>query len=223
MTSATTSVSHDEYSWKRDAELAGRARRVYATLTPIYDIVFGAALQAGRVAAMERMNIEPGHRVLEVGVGTGLTASLYPRDCDVTGIDLSAEMLEKARERVRHERLRHVTLLQMDAASLHFHDESFDMVYAPYTMSVVPDPVRVAREMRRVCKAGGTIVFLNHFRSTNPVLSVLERAISPMTVHIGFKADLDLKGLLQQAELTPASVEKVNLPPLWTLVRCTRT
>lgn len=223
MTSAFTNVSHDERSRKRDAELVRRARRVYARLTPVYDIVFGAALQAGRVAAMERMNIAPGHRVLEVGIGTGLTVSLYPRDCDVTGIDLSAEMLEKARERVRHERLRNVTLMQMDAASLRFRDESFDLVYAPYTMSVVPDPVKVAREMRRVCKVGGSIVFLNHFRSINPVLSVIERTISPITARVGFSADLDLKGLLQGAELTPASVEKVNWPPLWTLVRCTRT
>jgi phosphatidylethanolamine/phosphatidyl-N-methylethanolamine N-methyltransferase len=110
--------------------------------------------------------------------------------------------------------------MEMDAAALTFADATFDIVYAPYLISVVPDPVAVAREMRRVCKPGGRIVVLNHFKSDNPVLSRIERAISPMTVHIGFKSDLDLHGFLHQAELTPISIQKVNLPPMWSLVTC---
>ena len=129
-------------------------------------------------------------------------------------------MLEKARERVKREGLRNVRLLEMDAASLTFADDSFDIVYAPYLVSVVPDPVQVAREMRRVCKPGGKIIILNHFRSANPVLSHVERAISPFTVHIGFKSDLDLPGFLAQAELKPISIEKVNVPKIWSLVTC---
>ena len=113
------------------------------------------------------MGIQPGDRVLEVGVGTGINAALYPRDCSVTGIDLSSSMLEKARERVARKGVRNVRLLQMDAADLKFADDSFDIVYAPYLISVVPDPVAVAREMRRVCRPGGRIIFLNHFRSPN--------------------------------------------------------
>ena len=200
----------------------GFVDRVYAKLTPVYDIAFGPALQAGREAAIERMQIQRGDRVLEVGIGTGLTATLYPRECQVTGIDLSAAMLEKAGERLRHAQVRHVRLVQMDAAAMRFDDESFDVAYAPYTISVVPDPVRVAREMYRVCKPGGHIVFLNHFRSTNRLIALLERAISPMTVHVGFKADLDLQAFLAQAGLAPASIEKVNVPHIWTLVTCIR-
>ena len=94
------------------------------------------------------------------------------------------------------------------------------IVYAPYLVSVVPDPVTVVKEMRRVCKPGGKIVILNHFRSENPVLSRIERAISPLTVHIGFKSDLDLPGLLAQAQLTPLSIEKVSFPKIWSLVTC---
>jgi phosphatidylethanolamine/phosphatidyl-N-methylethanolamine N-methyltransferase len=101
-----------------------------------------------------------------------------------------------------------------------FADGAFDIVYAPYVISVVPDPVKVAREMYRVCRPGGRVVILNHFKSTNPVLSKIERAISPMTVHIGFKADLDLTGFLAQADLQPISVEKVNVPKMWSLVTC---
>ena len=108
----------------------------------------------------------------------------------------------------------------MDAASLTFPDNAFDIVYAPYLVSVVPDPVQVAREMRRVCRPGGRIIILNHFRSPNFLLSRAERLISPFTVHIGFKADLDLPAFLAQAELHPVSIEKVNLPRIWSLVTC---
>jgi phosphatidylethanolamine/phosphatidyl-N-methylethanolamine N-methyltransferase len=196
--------------------------RVYEKLSKVYDLIFGPTLHPGRVTALERMGIRPNDRILEVGVGTGINTSMYPRNCHVTGIDLSSPMLDKARERVAREGLRNVRLLEMDAQNLTFADDSFDIVYAPYLVSVVPDPVQVAREMRRVCKPGGKIIILNHFRSANPILSRLERAISPFTVHIGFKSDLDLPGFLAQAELKPISIEKVNVPKIWSLVTCAK-
>lgn len=196
--------------------------RVYEKLSTVYDVFFGPTLHPGRLVALERMGIQAGDRVLEVGVGTGINTSLYPRTCHVTGVDLSDSMLEKARDRVRREGLRNVRLLEMDAANLTFADDSFDIVYAPYLVSVVPDPVRVAREMRRVCRPGGRIVILNHFRSPNLILSRAERAISPFTVHIGFKSDLDLPAFLAQAELKPISIEKVNVPRIWSLVTCVK-
>ena len=194
--------------------------RVYEKLSKVYDLIFGPTLHPGRLVAIERMGIKPGDRILEVGVGTGINTSLYPRKCHMTGVDLSRSMLEKARERVAREGLRNVRLLEMDAQNLTFADGSFDIVYAPYLVSVVPDPVQVAREMRRVCRPGGKIIILNHFRSANPVLSRLERAISPFTVHIGFKSDLDLPAFLAQAGLEPVSIEKVNFPKIWSLVTC---
>ncbi len=193
---------------------------VYEKLASVYDVVFGPSLHPGRVRAIQRMGIKPGDRVIEVGVGTGINAGLYPRECTVTGIDLSDSMLEKARDRVARKGIRNVRLLEMDAADIRFPDETFDIVYAPYLISVVPDPVAVVREMRRVCRTGGRIVILNHFRSANPLMAWGERIISPFPVHIGFKSDLDLPAFLAQAELKPVSIEKVNVPRIWSLVTC---
>lgn len=196
--------------------------RVYEKLSSVYDVAFGPVLHAGRRRAIEQMALQPGDRILEVGVGTGINISLYPRACRVTGIDISAPMLEKARRRLRHRDVPNVSLLQMDAAALKLADGTFDIVYAAYLISVVPEPVKVAREMYRVCRPGGRIVFLNHFLSANSVVSRVERLISPLTVHVGFKADIDRDTLLEQAGLTPTSIEKVNFPRIWSLVTCTK-
>ena len=195
---------------------------VYDKLAKVYDLFFGPTLHPGRLKAIQRMNIQAHERVLEVGVGTGINLSLYPRDCTITGIDFSGSMLEKARERLARKELQNIRLLQMDAADLKFADNAFDIVYAPYLISVVPDPLQVAREMRRVCRPGGRIIFLNHFLSPNPLLSRTERLISPFTIHIGFKADLDMPAFLAQADLQPISIEKVNIPRIWSLVTCVK-
>ena len=194
--------------------------RVYAKIASVYDWTYGPTLHAGRRKAIQRLAIHPGDDVLEVGVGTAINAALYPRDCIVTGIDLSKSMLEKGRRRINSHGIRNVRLLPMDAADLKFPDESFDIVYAPYVISVVPDPVRVAREMHRVCRVGGRFVFLSHFLNNNRLMALVERLISPLTVHIGFKADLDLPAFLAQAQLKPTSIEKVNIPRIWSLVTC---
>jgi len=191
--------------------------RVYDKIASIYDLAYGPVLQPGRRRAMALMDPAPGTRVLEVGVGTGLNLSLYPRHCDVTGIDFSSLMLVKADERITREGLR-ARLFQMDAADLRFPDNTFDVVYAPYLISVVPDPATVVREMRRVCRPDGRIVILNHFRSTGAVLSRIERWLSPRTMHIGFKADLDREALFAEVGLVPETMEAVNIPRIWSLI-----
>ncbi len=193
---------------------------VYEKMASVYDLFFGLPLHHGRARAIRRMAIKPDDQVLEVGVGTGISLPLYPRRCVVTAIDLSEGMLERARTRVVQYSLRNVRLIQMDATELKFPDNSFDIVFAPYFISCVPDPLAVTREMRRVCKPGGRLVFLNHFLSDRPITSKLERAIAPMTVHLGFKSDFDLPAFLAQTGLRAESIEKVNVPRIWSLVIC---
>lgn len=196
--------------------------QVYEKLADFYDYTFGPLLHPGRLDAIQRMRIRSGDSVLEVGVGTGINLKLYPRGSAVTDIDLSNKMLAKAQRRIARDWLRNCHVMPMDAAAMTFPDNTFDIVYAPYLISVVPDPVRVAREMYRVCRPGGRIVVLNHFKSANALLSKIETAISPLTVHIGFKSDLDLQGFLTQADLDPISIEKVNVPRIWSLVTCVK-
>jgi phosphatidylethanolamine/phosphatidyl-N-methylethanolamine N-methyltransferase len=200
-----------------------RVERLYARFASIYNALFGQVLHAGRLEAMRELPLRPGDHVLEVGIGTGLTATLYPSDCNVIGIDLSDSMLREAARHVEAQARRNVRLWRMDATSLAFPDETFDVVYAAYVISVVPDPVAALREMRRVCRPGGHIVLLNHFLSTTPVLSKLERLVSPLlTACVGFRSDLDLASLLAHAGLEPVSIRKVNTPKIWSLVRCLR-
>ncbi len=192
--------------------------RVYEKLATSYDIFFGRTLSAGRALAHKHMGIQPNDRILEVGVGTGMNATLYPRNCTVTGIDLSSSMLEIARQRVARAGLTHIRLLEMDAAALTFPGASFDIVHAPYLINCVSDPLSVVREMRRVCRPGGKLIFVNHFRSQNPVLSRVERMISPLTVHVGFKSDFDLSEFLVQADLQAATIHHVSVARLWSVI-----
>lgn len=198
---------------------AQRTERLYSRLSSHYDLFFDEVFQPGRRAALEAMRLEPGERVLEVGVGTGLVLPLYPKSVEVVGVDLSEGMLEEARNRIVQMGLRHATVLKMDAASLEFEDGTFDAILAPYVMSVVSDPRKVLSEMRRVCRPGGRIVIVNHFLSRNPVKGSLERLLTPLSVHVGFRLDTPLSSVLEDPELELELKTKVNLLGNWTLLR----
>src|SRR6059058_5246468 len=114
---------------------------VYGKMASVYDLFFGLPLHHGRATAIRRMGIKPDDQILEVGVGTGMSLPLYPRRCSVTAVDLSESMLERARARMTRYGIRNVRLIQMNATHLHFPDKSFDIVYAPYFISCVPDPI----------------------------------------------------------------------------------
>jgi len=195
-------------------------KRAYAILSPVYDFLFDKVFYPGRVAAIDLLEVKPGDRILEVGVGTGLNLPLYPRDCDVTGIDISEGMLRKADERVRTYGMTNTKLLVMDASKLEFPDNSFDRVIATYVISAVPDPVKTLLEMRRVCKPSGHLVILNHFKSDNPVIGMFEKLLAPVCTKIGFDTELKLMPLLERVALAPEQLHRVNLMNGWRLVRC---
>lgn len=194
--------------------------RVYNTYSRVYDLLFGKVFQSGRELAPELLDCSAGMNLLEVGVGTGLSLQYLPRNIDITAVDLSQKMLDKARERATELGLKRLNLQKMDATNLEFPDDSFDRIFAAYFISTVPDPVRAVREMKRVCKPGGYIVFLNHFQSEHPVMSVIDKIISPICYRIGFKTDLNLRAMLRETSLEIDSIEPIGMLGHWKAVRC---
>lgn len=200
-----------------EIEAIKKAYRRYARL---YDLYFGALFQPGRKAVLRHMNCRPGQRVLEVGVGTGMSLPLYPKGVHVTGIDVSPEMLERARERLAREGIReNVELHVMDAEHMSFPDDTFDKVVAMYVVSVVPHPRRLVDEMRRVCRPDGEIYIVNHFHSPNPVIGGVESLLAPLSRVVGFHPDFCLKTFVRETELEVVDKQKVNLFGYWNLLR----
>src|SRR5262245_27970676 len=198
-----------------------QVKRAYKIYAPAYDLVFDWIFNPGRQAAIGLLGIRPDDLVLEVGIGTGLNLPLYPRHCRLTGIDLSDAMLKKAHDKVAELGLTNVSLKTMDATVMDFGDDAFDSAVATYTVSAVPDPVAVLREVRRVVKPGGSIVVLNHFRSDKRLMARLEDLVAPVCTRLGWKSNLPLQPLLEQVGLEPDSQERVNLFNGWRLLKCT--
>ncbi len=199
-------------------------RTAYRRYARIYDAVFGPILHPGRKLIIQALNLQQGDNILEVGVGTGLSLPLYPKDVKVTGIDISGEMLAKARERVRQQNLTQVeAVLEMDAEDLKFPENTFDKVVAMYVVSVVSEPSRLVDEMRRVCKPGGEMFIVNHFHSRNGFIRALEGLFSPLAKLVGFHPDLALEDLLEQTALDVVEVRSANLFGYWKVLRCRST
>ncbi len=195
--------------------------RTYRLFSGSYDIVFGPVFHPGRKDAVRIANDRPGQRILEVGVGTGLSLPHFRPDSRVTGIDVSAEMLAKAQRRAKRLRLAHVEGLHvMDAENLEFPDSSFDAVLALYVASVVPSPARFAAEMRRVCIPGGTIVVVNHFTSENLLLRFMEKRVARLARHIGFHSDFPFDAFRRDSRLSIREVRPSNLFGYWKLLCC---
>ncbi len=187
-------------------------RNVYRRWAPVYDHTFGRVASEGRKHAVELINKSKG-RVLEVGVGTGLSLPAYNGSLDIVGIDLSPEMLDKARERVAEEGLDNVTgLHEMDAGELKFDAASFDTVVAMFVMTVVPDPEKVMRELSRVCRPGGEVMLVNHFSTDDGVRGWVERRMAPFSDKLGWHPLFDFGRVMVCPELK--LVEKRGLRPM---------
>ena len=191
-------------------------KAAYRRYAGFYDTLFGPVLQPGRRAVIQALECKPGDRVLEVGVGTGLSLPMYPPEVRVTGIDVSREMLEKARVRVARRGLANVeALVEMDAEQMDFPDASFDKVVAMYVVSVVRDPARLLEELHRVCRHDGEIFIVNHFRSRNRILGTVEKALGGFSAQLGFRPDFEMREMLPAGYEGEAS--RVNM--LFTVLR----
>ena len=197
-----------------------KIERVYTTYAGFYDKVFGKVFHEGRESAIRNLNVQPNERILEVGFGTGLALPMYPRHCRIVGIDLSEGMLAKAKEKAEAHRLEHVQLHRMDAGAMEFDDDSFDTVVAAYVVTAVPDYRTVVNEMIRVCRPDGRIIMLNHFSNGNKVIAAVEKVISPLTKHLGWRTDLSLNTVLEGTSLQIARKQRVNPLRFWALVEC---
>jgi phosphatidylethanolamine/phosphatidyl-N-methylethanolamine N-methyltransferase len=198
---------------------ADAVRAAYARWADNYDSWFGLVSRNARNRAVAAVNAAEGAQVLEVGVGTGLALPLYNASKRVTGIDLSGDMLDKARERVAELGLRNVeALLEMDAQATGFADGQFDLAVAMFVASVVPDPRALVKELRRVVRPGGTILFVNHFAQERGVVWWVERAMAPASARLGWHPDFRLAHMFSPIDLAGAKITPMKPMKLFRLV-----
>ena len=167
--------------------------KAYARWAPVYDLVFGAVFERGRhaaIAAAERI----GGRILEVGVGTGLSLPDYAPDCRLCGIDISEPMLRKAQERVAELKLANVEgLWVMDAEHLSFPDGAFDVIVAQYVITTVPNPEATLDEFARVLKPGGEIVLVSRVGAEAGLRRALEHWFAPAARKLGWRTEFSFE------------------------------
>ena len=199
---------------------ADSVRNAYRRWASVYDLVFGGISGWGRRRAAFEVNRLPGTRVLEVGVGTGLALPYYAPDKRITGIDLSVEMLDRARARVATEGLTNVDdLLELDAENTGFDSGRFDIAVGMFVASVVPNPRKLLAELRRVVRPGGHILFVNHFAAQDGPRWWIERAMAPASRALGWHPDFAVDALFPPAD--GAAVQLSPVPPfgLFTLAK----
>jgi phosphatidylethanolamine/phosphatidyl-N-methylethanolamine N-methyltransferase len=193
--------------------------KTYHQLADFYELLFARFFRDRIHSAIRSLEIPPGARVLEIGVGTGLSLDAYPAHAEVTGIDLSHDMLRQAQEKVDEMGWRHIELRQMDALNLDFPSERFDYLMAFHVVSVVPDHERMIGELLRVAKSGATIVIINHFRSEKRWVAKMTDALDPVTRRLGWRTTLRLNDVVDSRPLEIHRVYKSSPRSLFTVVQ----
>ncbi len=191
--------------------------KLYSDFSQFYDLVFARYFYPRIVGVIRKLQIPASAKVLEVGVGTGLALAAYPKQCQVTGLDLAPDMLEHARERIVRNGWRHIQVMQGDAMDMNLPDDSFDYVTAFHVVSVVPDAGRMMREVLRVSKPGARIIVINHFRSDRRVLASIDRRLEPVTRRWGWHT-LSRGEVFDGLPLQIESVYKTSRNSLFTIV-----
>jgi len=197
--------------------------KVYNNYASYYDKVFGKIFSPGRNDSVDIINkhAKNGAKILEVGVGTGLSLPLYREDLNVTGIDISQEMLKKAELLSKSGKVKaNIDLKVMDAENLAFEDNSFDFVAALYVASVVSDIDKFISEISRVCRTDAHIIFVNHFSSSNKAIQLIENKIAKFQSVVGFKSDFAINNITENKSLELIDCYKTNLFGYWKILHC---
>ncbi|HME42467.1 MAG TPA: methyltransferase domain-containing protein [Syntrophorhabdales bacterium] len=198
-----------------------QVRTIYGQYSSVYDLIFSHLFSPRIKLGLSKSDIQEGDRVLEVGVGTGISLGLYPESCTVVGVDVTRKMLEKAQEKKAAMQLDNVQLLEMDGENLTFADDSFDHSVAAFVVTVVPNPEKMVAEMKRVTKKDGNIVILNHFCANNGILLKLEKLFSPLCERWGWRSDVSINLLSNHCSLHIKEVfKKTRLDP-WSIIIAT--
>ena len=193
-------------------------KKIYDVHSSFYDATFGRLVRRRIAMAISHMNIGRSDRVLDLGIGTGVSLNYYPRDGKVVGIDLSSGMLRQCRRKIEDRGLSRTTVFQADAMRLPFADDSFDHVFISHVISVVSDPIKLVVEAQRVAKPGSRIVLLNHFQSTNRFIALFEKWLCPLCTKLGWRSDLPLQDLIRQTGLEIDYRYKLDSIDLWETV-----
>jgi len=199
-------------------EIEAHETKLYSEFAPLYDKIFGKIFYSRLRQVIGDLHIPRGARVLEVGAGTGTSFPAYPRHCQVIGIDLAPDMLARAQGKIRENGWSHLKVMKMDALQLEFPDDSFDYVMAFHVVTVVPDPVRMVEEAKRVCRPGGRIVIVNHFTSDFPLLGSLTETLDPVTRRLGWRTNLRLRPFIESTELKVEKAYKISKLSLYTVL-----
>lgn len=209
-----------ETSTKR--EPAPHASPLYKSLVPAYQALWPAIAGRRIDTAVRSLDFPAAAKVLEVGVGTGITLASYPTNIRITGVDLSESMLAEAESLITRRGWSHVAVMPMNAEDLQFEDSTFDFVTSFHTISVVSDPNKMMSEIVRVCKPGGRILIVNHFRSKNPVVAKVVDTAGTITKRMGWRTDLDLHQVVKDFPLQLDQVYKPSPMSLFTVMKATR-
>ncbi len=193
-------------------------KTIYNGYSGVYDLIFKGFFHPRQKMAIDDLDIKHGSKVLDVGVGTGLSLALYPSHCDVTGIDISTKMLNQAHKKIEKLGLSNITLMEMDACNLEFEDDTFDYVIATHIVSVVPEPIRVVSEMQRVAKHGAGMVIVNHFVSSKPWVAKVENFFDPLFRKFGWRMDLSYEDFVDSTKLDVRQKKKLSKVDLWEIV-----
>jgi phosphatidylethanolamine/phosphatidyl-N-methylethanolamine N-methyltransferase len=193
-------------------------KKIYDVHSVFYDATFGRLVKRRIERAINHMNISDTDRVLDIGIGTGVSLGFYPDRGQIIGVDLSAGMLREARKKIRERGLRHTTVFQANALQLPFADDTFDQVFISHVISVVSDPYQLIREAQRVSRPQARIVMVNHFQSTNRFIGMVEKWLCPLCTKLGWRSDLALQDLIRRTGVEIDFRYKLETVDLWETV-----